>query len=57
MGAVVAILYCKRVNNAGLSGLILDSPFASFKKVAQDFALDKMQISSFFLNSGLDFVR
>lgn len=57
MGAVVAIMYCKKIKNAGLSGLILDSPFASFKKVAEEFALDKMQLSSFLLSSALDFIR
>lgn len=36
MGAASALLYAERYPNSDLCGLILDSPFCSFKRLAKD---------------------
>lgn len=40
MGAASALLYAERYPNSDLCGLILDSPFCSFKRLARDLVTE-----------------
>lgn len=45
MGAASALLYAARYPNHDLCGLILDSPFCSFRRLARDLVTEG-QVSS-----------
>lgn len=40
MGAASALLYAARYPNSDLCGLILDSPFCSFRRLARDLVVE-----------------
>lgn len=57
MGAVTAILYAQSDENQALiSGLILDSPFSSFKKAVHDVVTTRAKIPTCLINFVLYFV-
>lgn len=57
MGAVAAVLFAQHENNQSLiSGLILDSPFSSFKRMVHDVVTTRAKVPTCLINCLLYFV-
>lgn len=58
MGAASALLYAERYPNSDLCGLILDSPFCSFKRLAKDLVTQgEVNVPGFLVNGALSMLR
>ncbi|CAM9700777.1 unnamed protein product [Ectocarpus sp. 12 AP-2014] len=58
MGAASALLYAARYPNHDLCGLILDSPFCSFKRLARDLVTEgQVNVPGFLVNGALGMLR
>jgi len=63
MGAVVALSYCSSLPSKkievqrALRLIVSDSAFSSFKKLANDFATNKFNISSLFIGTALSLIK
>ncbi|CAM9955954.1 unnamed protein product [Choristocarpus tenellus] len=58
MGAASALLYAGRYDTEALSGMILDSPFASFEALARDLVSQgQINLPNFLLNGALKLLR
>ena len=55
MGAVTSLMHASRDKN--ISGLVLDSPFSSLKRVAQDLIKQKVSIPGFVVSIGMSFLN
>jgi len=55
MGAITAVMHADRYPS--IAGMILDSPFYSLRKVAEELAKTQTSLPNFLTSFGLMFVR
>ena len=55
MGAITALLHADR--DPSIAGMIIDSPFTSLRKVAEELAKQYSKIPNFLTSFGLVFIR
>ena len=55
MGAITAVMHADR--DPSIAGMILDSPFSTFRSVAEELAKQYSSIPNFLTSFGLMFVR